>query len=83
MACFHLSSATITKREIRPIWAKKVTSEDASKIEQLQYELKAERLKNAEQEAVLSKLHLAYEMCKNELTRKDAEIKKGRMLNNR
>ncbi|CAO3687325.1 unnamed protein product [Umbelopsis vinacea] len=75
-------NATITKREIRPIWAKKVTSEDASKIEQLQYELKAERLKNAEQEALLSKLHLAYEMCKNELTRKDAEIKKGRMLNN-
>lgn len=53
------------------------------KIEQLQNELKAERKKCQEKEAELSKLYLAYEMCKTELTRKDSEIQNMRLQQSR
>ncbi|KAI9284563.1 hypothetical protein BC943DRAFT_361256 [Umbelopsis sp. AD052] len=73
-------NATISKRDIRPIWAKQIVSVDSCKIEQMQNDFDALRQKYQEQEIELSKLHLAYQMCRTELTRKDAEIKKVQLL---
>lgn len=67
-------SAVISKRDIRPVWAKKITSEDSVKVDKLQEELKTQQARHLDDEIALSKLHLAYEMARNELTRKDIEI---------
>lgn len=76
-------SASITKKDIRPIWAKQLVSVDSCKIEQLQNDFDALRQRHQEQEIELSKLRLAYQMCRNELTRKDAEIKRVQLMLNR
>lgn len=85
--CFELSSkpflpfsASISKRDIRPIWAKQLVSVDSCKIEQMQTDFDTLRQRHQEQEIELSKLRLAYQMCRNELTRKDAEIKRVQLM---
>jgi hypothetical protein len=75
MNTFAMLSAGIVKRDIRPIWAKRITSEDSVKVDKLQKELKTQQAKHLEYDITLSKLHLAYEMSKNELTKKDMEIR--------
>jgi hypothetical protein len=85
--CFELFSkpflpfsANISKRDIRPIWAKQLISVDSCKIEQMQNDFDTLRQRHQEQEIELSKLRLAYQMCRNELTRKDAEIKRVQLM---
>ncbi|CAO3665572.1 unnamed protein product [Umbelopsis ramanniana] len=73
-------NASISKRDIRPIWAKQLVSVDSCKIEQMQTDFDTLRQRHQEQEIELSKLRLAYQMCRNELTRKDAEIKRVQLM---
>ncbi|KAH8554934.1 hypothetical protein BGW37DRAFT_217150 [Umbelopsis sp. PMI_123] len=75
-------NANISKRDIRPIWAKQITSEDSCKIERMQTDLDNLNARYLEQEIELSKLRLAYQMCRNELMRKDAEIKRVHLMLN-
>ncbi|KAJ2963970.1 hypothetical protein NQZ79_g1048 [Umbelopsis isabellina] len=67
-------NAIISKKDIRPVWAKRITSEDSVKLDKLQEDFKTQQAKQLEYEVALSKLHLAYEMSKHELNKKDAEI---------
>jgi len=87
LQCFELFSkpflpfsASISKRDIRPIWAKQLISVDSCKMEQMQNDFDTLRQRHQEQEIELSKLRLAYQMCRNELTRKDAEIKRVQLM---
>ncbi|KAI8576088.1 hypothetical protein K450DRAFT_258396 [Umbelopsis ramanniana AG] len=73
-------NANISKRDIRPIWAKQIISVDSCKIEQMKTDFEALRQRHQEQEIELSKLRLAYQMCRTELMRKDAEIKRFQLL---